>query len=94
MLTMTNEARTAVESIVANANATTTGGVRIAEDGSGSNGFALSVTPEPQVDDTVVDDGGARVFLDEAAAAALDDKVLDAAPDDQGAVRFALLQQP
>lgn len=94
MLTMTKEARTAVESIVANANATETGGVRIAEDGSGNNGFALSVTPEPLAEDTVVDDGGARVFLDEAASVALDDKVLDATPDDQGAVRFALLQQP
>jgi iron-sulfur cluster assembly protein len=94
MLTMTDEARTAVESIVANANAADTGGVRIAEDGSGANGFALSVTPEPQTADTVVDNGGARVFLDEAAAVALDDKVLDAAPDAEGAVRFALLQQP
>ncbi|GAA3923717.1 Fe-S cluster assembly protein HesB [Microbacterium invictum] len=94
MLTMTTEARAAVESIVANANAADTGGVRIAEDGTGANGFALSVTPEPQQDDTVVAEAGARIFLDETAAVALDDKVLDAAPDAEGAVRFALLQQP
>lgn len=42
----------------------------------------------------VVSETGARVFLDAAAAAVLDDKVLDAAPDENGAVRFELLPQP
>lgn len=94
MLTMTTEARTAVASILTDANVADTGGVRIADDGSGAQGFALSITEQPEASDTVVEDSGTRVFLDEAAAVALDDKVLDAAPDAQGAVRFALLAQP
>jgi len=93
MLTMTTEARTAVASILTDANIEN-GGVRIADDGSAAQGFALSITEQPEASDTVVEDGGTRVFLDEAAAVALDDKVLDAAPDAQGAVRFALLAQP
>ncbi|SBS73551.1 Fe-S cluster assembly protein HesB [uncultured Microbacterium sp.] len=94
MLTLTTDARTAVASIVSNAHVAETGGVRIADDGTGAQGFALSITGQPETTDTVVDDAGARVFLDAAAAAVLDDKVLDAAPDENGAVRFELLPQP
>jgi len=92
MLTLTDDARTAVASIVTSSDVADTGGVRIAEDGTA--GFALTLTAQPETDDTVVDADGARIFLDEGATTALDDKVLDAVPDDAGAVRFALLAQP
>lgn len=43
----------------------------------------------------MVESGGARVFLEETAAAALDDKILDADVNEQGAVRFSIgNQQP
>jgi hypothetical protein len=42
----------------------------------------------------VVEESGARVFLEPNAAAALDDKILDAAVDDKGGVEFLLVPQP
>lgn len=51
------------------------------------------MTPDPEPDDRVVEVAGTRLFLDEAAAAALDEKVLDAGVDDEGSVSFAVLPQ-
>jgi len=39
--------------------------------------FEPSIVEKPEPGDQVVETGGARVFLDAAAAAALDDQVLD-----------------
>ena len=64
--------------------------------------FATLVVPAAGVDaplsatttaDTVVVTDGARVFLDEAANTALDDRVLDAELGQDGSVRFALGSQ-
>jgi len=49
-------------------------------------------TPEPA--DVVVEGPASRVFLEDVAAEALSDKVLDAGVDDQGAVSFTILPQP
>ncbi|KQP70628.1 MULTISPECIES: hypothetical protein [Microbacterium] len=89
MLTLTQTAAEAVEELVARVPLAEEGGVRIRDTG-GSEGFELSVAPAPAPADTVVTEGGARVFLDERAAAALDDRVLDAELSNDGAVRFAL----
>jgi len=89
MLTLTQTAAEAVEELVARVPLAEDGGVRIRDTG-GSAGFELSVVPVPDPADTVVVEGGARIFLDETAAAALDDRVLDAELSDDGAVRFAL----
>jgi Fe-S cluster assembly iron-binding protein IscA len=43
--------------------------------------FALAVAPEPCEADEVVEADGARVFLEPAASAYFDDKVLDAEGD-------------
>lgn len=92
MLTLTQTAAEAVEELVARVPLAEEGGVRIRDTG-GSAGFELSVTPAPAPEDTVVVEGNARVFLDERAAAALDDRVLDAELSNDGAVRFALATQ-
>jgi hypothetical protein len=42
----------------------------------------------------VVEESGARVFLEQNAASTLDDKILDAAVDDKGGVEFLLVPQP
>ena len=42
------------------------------------------------IEDLVVEQGGATVYLDQSAAELLDDKVLDAAVDQSGKVEFAL----
>ncbi len=40
-----------------------------------------------------MEEQGARVFLDSSAADTLDDKVLDASVDPQGAVEFTVIPQ-
>jgi hypothetical protein len=41
-----------------------------------------------------VEQAGATIYLDEGSAQLLDDKILDAAVDEQGRVEFALAVQP
>lgn len=90
MLQMTDTAAEAVKTIVSRVPNAIDGGVRIRDTGTES-GFELSVAPAPEPDDTVVvSEGGARVFLDGGATAALDDLVLDAELAQDGSVRFAL----
>ena len=48
--------------------------------------MAAAATPEEG--DQVVDEKGARVFVDSGVAALLDDKVLDARVDDAGSAEF------
>jgi iron-sulfur cluster assembly protein len=56
---------------------------------------SLEVAPASAAEpgDAVVEQEGASVFLDEAAAQLLDDKVLDARVDQEGQVEFGLGQQ-
>ena len=89
MLTLTQTAAEAVKEIVSRVPLAEEGGVRIRDAGA-STGFELSVAADPQPQDTIVVTDGARVFLDETAAVALEDRVLDAELADDGAVRFAL----
>lgn len=89
MLTMTQTAAEAVKQIVARVPQAEDGGVRIRDTGT-DTGFELSVTPDPQPNDAIVVTDGARVFLDETAAHALEDRVLDAELAGDGSVRFAL----
>jgi iron-sulfur cluster assembly protein len=42
----------------------------------------------------VAEQSGARVFMDAPVAAVLDDKVLDARVDEDGAVQFLIAVQP
>lgn len=90
MLTLTEEATTAVKTITAQFPDTTQGGVRIEGAGSPDSQFRLSVVPAPEPADAVVENEGARVFLDTDAAEVLDDRVLDAQVDGQGGVQFAV----
>jgi Fe-S cluster assembly iron-binding protein IscA len=53
----------------------------------------VEVAEAPRADDRVVEADGAHVFLAPEAAAALEDKVLDAKQDERG-VRFAVSHQP
>jgi len=54
------------------------GGLRfVAREEDGDTHFDPSVVDGPEPGDEVVESGGARVFLDEAAAEALADQVLD-----------------
>ncbi|MDL9981186.1 HesB/IscA family protein [Microbacterium sp. ASV49] len=92
MLTMTENAAQAVKSIVERNPQVDDGGVRIRTTGTGE-GFELNVVSAPEPADTVIRTDGASVYLDELAAIALEDRVLDAEVSDEGAVQFALAAQ-
>lgn len=89
MLTLTENAQSVITGIVEHAAAPATGGLRIAQ-GSEGQGLDVSVANAPEAGDQVVEQAGAKVFLDAPAAAALDDKVLDASSQPDGRVDFAV----
>lgn len=91
MLTITENAGLVVSDIVSRAATTDTGGLRIV--GASDDQFAVSVADAPTPAEIVAEQAGARVFMDEPVAAVLDDKVLDARVDDDGAVRFLISAQ-
>jgi iron-sulfur cluster assembly protein len=60
-----------------------TGGLRMVADLAGTQAsFQLSVVPVPAEDDQVIEEQGARVFLEPEAASLLGDKVLDASVEE------------
>jgi len=76
---LTDDAVQAVRDIVsASGDLAETGGLRMVAERSGiQTSVALSVVPLPAEDDEVIEEEGARVFLEPKAAALLEDKVLD-----------------
>jgi iron-sulfur cluster assembly protein len=95
LLTLTQGAAEAVRSIVSSSpNLPETAGLRISEREAvgGQAQFKLSIAESPFDEDEVIEEEGARVFLESDAAQELDDKVLDAAFDETG-VKFSLSLQ-
>lgn len=92
MLTLTENATIAVKSLTEQIP-TTTGGLRISEAVAPDQGYALNLASAPESDDTVVENDGARVFVDPVATVALDNRVLDARVSEDGSVGFALAEQ-
>lgn len=93
MLTLTENASTIVRDINAQQEGDESG-LRITGESAGEPAFAVTTADQPQPGDQVVDQDGAKVFLDSTASEQLDDKVLDASLDPSGNVQFALgLQQ-
>lgn len=91
MLTMTDNAATAIHTLTATPEVPDDGGIRIATDGEGA--LTLALVASPTDGDAVVEDSGARVFLESTAGQLLDDKLLDAASDGQGQVQFTVADQ-
>ena len=60
-----------------------------------ADGESLAVTPaqHAEVDDVVVEQDGATVYVDAPASELLADKVLDGGVDEEGNIQFALGQQ-
>ena len=71
-----------------------TGGLRMAAAAAGpqTTNLELSVVALPGEDDEVIEESGARLFLDREAAELLDDKVLDASVE-RDQVAFTLADQ-
>ena len=90
MLTLTENATTVVQAITEQNSQGDDAGLRISHEGSDQNALSVAPVEAPEPGDTVVENGPARVFLEETAATSLDDKVLDASVDGQGQVQFSL----
>ena len=90
MLQLTENATTIVRSISEQAQGA---GLRLAANAEPDGALSAALVPEPEGADQVIEQEGARVFLDQGAAAELDDKVLDAGMDDSGNVQFGISQQ-
>jgi iron-sulfur cluster assembly protein len=94
VLALTDSAVQAVKDIVSSSEEVSErGGVRLVADRAGTQAnFQLSVVPLPAEDDEIVEEEGARLFLEPEAAFLLDDKVLDATVE-QNKVAFTIADQ-
>jgi Fe-S cluster assembly iron-binding protein IscA len=91
VLTLTDTAATEIRNLIAQPEVPDDGGVRIASNPEGA--LTLSLAGAPASGDAVVDDSGARVFLEAQAGQLLDDKQLDAGVDPEGNVQFSIAAQ-
>jgi iron-sulfur cluster assembly protein len=98
MLVLTEAAAEVVKAITATTETPEGSGLRIAPSAQGSGdpgALQVSAAPGPGENDQVVEAAGAHIYLEPAAAAYLDDKVLDAQVDTEGKAHFSLgLQEP
>lgn len=92
MLTVTENAVTVIRGLLNASDEPDGAGLRIGPK-AGEADLAVEIAPAPIDGDEVIEDHGARVFLDSSAAARLADRELDALID-SGSVRFLLREQP
>lgn len=92
MLTLTDSAVSAIRGLVSGPELPVETGLRIVAQGDGAP-FQLALAEAPVAGDEVVEEGGARVFLEPAAAVVLDGKSLDARVTEQGQVAFSVSDQ-
>jgi iron-sulfur cluster assembly protein len=93
MLTITDTAVSAIRNLTSQPDLPVDTGLRIMKQDSGAPSFQLALTEGPAAGDQVVEEGGARIFLEPAAAGALEDKALDAQVNDQGDLSFRICDQ-
>ncbi|MCM6774592.1 hypothetical protein NDR87_13335 [Nocardia sp. CDC159] len=87
---LTPTALEAVRSLTATEGAPQDAGLRIF---TADQTLQLAVAAAPAENDQILDAEGSRIFLDQQAAAFLDDKILDTGLDDDGQGAFVLAQQ-
>jgi iron-sulfur cluster assembly protein len=94
LLALTDSAVQAVKRVVLSSDEVSeTSGLRMVAEQTGmQTSLQLSVVPLPAEDDEVIEEHGARVFLEPEAASLLDDKVLDASVV-QDQVAFTIAEQ-
>ena len=91
MLTLTENAQTAIKTLTSEAGLPEDGGVRIAMADGGSE-LQMALSPEPGVGGDLGHDVGARAFVAEETAPMLDAQELDATETEQG-TGFSLRKQ-
>ena len=94
MLQLTENATSVIHQIVDTAELPEGAGVRIAAAADEPGHLAIAPAPMPEADDAVIEDSGARVFLESVVVPLLDGQRLDAGVDEQGRVSFQLEPQP
>lgn len=94
MLAVTPTAAEIIQQLVVRNDTNGEGGLRIAPTATTEGGFSLSVASAPEPDDQVVEVQEAEIFLEPAAADALDGKVLDATVNAEGGVSFSVAELP
>ncbi|MFN8085923.1 MAG: hypothetical protein U0Q04_02880 [Microbacterium sp.] len=92
MLTFTENAATVIKGLLTTADEPTRAGLRIGASGEDSH-LAVEIAPAPEAGDAVIEDHGARVFLDEVAVPQLSERELDAKITGES-VQFLLREQP
>ena len=93
MLTLTDQAVSAIRGLTTRPGLAEETGLRIAPQDGDTGGLALSLADGPQAGDQVIEEADVHVFLQPEAAAALDDKALDAQVSEDGEVSFLLQPQ-
>jgi iron-sulfur cluster assembly protein len=93
MLTITDSAVTVICGLTSQPDLPAETGLRIVKQGEGAPSFQLVLAEGPTAGDQVVEEQGARVFVEAAAAGILEDKVLDAQVSEQGDVAFRISDQ-
>ncbi|MEH0927617.1 adhesin [Micromonospora sp. CPCC 205558] len=92
MLTMTDNAVLVIRDLANQQDVAQDGGVRIAAD-TEAGSLTVELVPQPVQGDRVVDNQGARIFLDEDAAELLGDASVDATVDDEGIIQFGFTEK-
>lgn len=93
MLTITDSAASAIRSLMSQPDLPDETGMRIMKRGDAAPSFQMALTEGPAAGDQVVEEGGARVFLEADVAGALEDKALDAEMNEQGDLAFRISDQ-
>lgn len=93
MLTLTDTASSVIKAIIDQNPDAENPGLRINAEGDSNTELGVAVVEQPHDSDHVLEQAGARIYLDEGATIALADKVLDAEVGNDGSVSFAIGQQ-
>jgi iron-sulfur cluster assembly protein len=92
VLTLTDRAAETIRILTSQPGVPADTGLRMSLQDSGEGTLALSLA-SPQPDDDVIEEAGARVFVQRDAAAMVADRELDAQLDEQGRASFKLSMQ-
>lgn len=88
MLSLTDNAKAAITGITSQSGLPESGGVRLSL-APDADEVEMSLSPQPEQGDAVIEEDGARVFVEEAASPLLSEHLLDAETGPEG-VGFAL----
>ncbi|MBO0832140.1 MAG: Fe-S cluster assembly protein HesB [Actinobacteria bacterium] len=93
VLTLTDRAAETIRALTSQPGAPADTGLRMSLQGTEKSKLELSLESR-QPDDAVIEDAGARVYVQQEATGIVEDSELDARVDDQGRVSFVIGSQP